>query len=1075
MKHPLQQRSFRGRRILPVLVLLPLAVADAELLTYWDFNAPGSVATVDARAGVAGIFRAGARISDDQGGRTGAAGDRSAQFGPGNHRIEVADVSWAESIATTDAVTVTFWLKQNSVRDATVLRLDNPATSDTRAISAHLPWSNGNVYFDTTGCCGAESRLDGPSPDGISWNQWHHIALIKNGDVKEMWIDGELYLSGTGFDPFSPGFTFLTIGNANNNSEAVDGNIDDLAFFDHALSQADIQALAGGASPATLATTPTDSDGDGLPDLWEYKYFPGDLTKLSASGDFDGDGMPDKDEYIVGTNPIVADTDGDGLADGVETGTGTWVSATDTGTNPLLADSDGDALSDGVETRTGTYVNPTDTGTDPNLADTDGDGIGDYVEILYGSSPVNAASVPVIPGVPLLLAYWSFNDTSDPEKAVDSVVGYEASVVNAGYTTGGEGRTGAAGDEAITFIDSGQRVNLESALWLNLAAREDRMTVSFWQKLNNVQSSSSFWFVSPSSSDNQRGYQAHVPWGDGTIYFDSAGCCGGGQRLSGYPDPEPDYYSWTHFAFVKNGSVKEVWINGEKVLEGDGAAPLPSDFTALRIGSDNGSANIDGMIDDFAVYAGALSGPDIARLAAGASPTEIGGSEDADGDGLPDAWENLYFPNDLTKLSGNGDYDNDGLTDGQELARGTSPVDEDSDDDGLKDGVETGTGIWAGPNDRGTDPLNPDTDGDGFPDGIEDNSGVYTSQASPGTSPLLADTDGDGFLDSVEGAYPQFMASPVSAASVPFPKDSPHLLAYWPFDSAEDPFLANDVLHGFSGFLENGPEYTPPGGGRTGQGSDRAVFIPSSGRVLVEDAGFINLASALNSITVSYWQRLNVVQSSSAFWIESPSSTDDFRGMQVHSTWGDGVIYFDHGGCCDTPQRVQGPLPATIDLTDGWHNFVVIKNGDVKQVWADGELVLEGASGVPLPLDLASLSIGSSINGGSIDGDMDDFAIFAGTLTPEQVARIAAGESPQSILGTPPPVSDFRITGITRGADGSITISWTADPDGGPYTIESATALSGWTAVQANISSGTSTVTLPGPFPEGRVFFRVRK
>lgn len=44
-----------------------------------------------------------------------------------------------------------------------------------------------------------------------------------------------------------------------------------------------------------------------------------------------------------------ADTDGDGLADVVETNTGIFVSAADTGTDPAVNDTDGDNLLDGVE------------------------------------------------------------------------------------------------------------------------------------------------------------------------------------------------------------------------------------------------------------------------------------------------------------------------------------------------------------------------------------------------------------------------------------------------------------------------------------------------------------------------------------------------------------------------------------------------------------------------------------------------------------------------------------------------------------------------------------------------------
>jgi hypothetical protein len=44
-----------------------------------------------------------------------------------------------------------------------------------------------------------------------------------------------------------------------------------------------------------------DSDGDGLPDGWEWTYF-GDLSR-DGSQDFDDDGLTDREEYWAGTNP----------------------------------------------------------------------------------------------------------------------------------------------------------------------------------------------------------------------------------------------------------------------------------------------------------------------------------------------------------------------------------------------------------------------------------------------------------------------------------------------------------------------------------------------------------------------------------------------------------------------------------------------------------------------------------------------------------------------------------------------------------------------------------------------------
>jgi len=52
-------------------------------------------------------------------------------------------------------------------------------------------------------------------------------------------------------------------------------------------------------------------------------------------------------------------------------------------------DTDEDGLPDTVETVTGVFVSARDTGTDPTKADTDGDGVSDGVEVQYGTDPNN--------------------------------------------------------------------------------------------------------------------------------------------------------------------------------------------------------------------------------------------------------------------------------------------------------------------------------------------------------------------------------------------------------------------------------------------------------------------------------------------------------------------------------------------------------------------------------------------------------------------------------------------------------------------------------------------------------------
>jgi len=65
------------------------------------------------------------------------------------------------------------------------------------------------------------------------------------------------------------------------------------------------------------ATNPNDTDGDGLNDTWEQKYF-GGTTAQNATGDPDGDGCTNACEQAHGTDPTKKDTDGDGCSDGDE-------------------------------------------------------------------------------------------------------------------------------------------------------------------------------------------------------------------------------------------------------------------------------------------------------------------------------------------------------------------------------------------------------------------------------------------------------------------------------------------------------------------------------------------------------------------------------------------------------------------------------------------------------------------------------------------------------------------------------------------------------------------------------------
>jgi formylglycine-generating enzyme required for sulfatase activity len=78
------------------------------------------------------------------------------------------------------------------------------------------------------------------------------------------------------------------------------------------------------------------------------------------------------------------------------------------------ADSDFDGLDDAIETNTGVYVSASNAGTDPTKADTDGDGVPDGLEVKERTSPVDATKFNSFSKG--LAGYWSldasFADTS---------------------------------------------------------------------------------------------------------------------------------------------------------------------------------------------------------------------------------------------------------------------------------------------------------------------------------------------------------------------------------------------------------------------------------------------------------------------------------------------------------------------------------------------------------------------------------------------------------------------------------------------------------------------------------------
>lgn len=239
---------------------------------------------------------------------------------------------------------------------------------------------------------------------------------------------------------------------------------------------------------------------------------------------------------------------------------------------------------------------------------------------------------------------WSF-DAADYKGPVLDKVSEMAGLIKgtADLTADAGGFSGNPGDRAVDLGMGGenQSVLIPDASFLNAAtAVADEITFSVWVKKNDIANSSVFWADSPSSGGSQRGAQAHTPWSNNNVYFDTAGCCDGGtERIQASITTLPEYTdetwwteNWHHFAFSKNGSHKEIWIDGTLFLDGENTSPLPSDFTQIWLGAEGGGPaagtanNMHGLLDDFSVFATALSATDVGTLASGALPTSLAAS-----------------------------------------------------------------------------------------------------------------------------------------------------------------------------------------------------------------------------------------------------------------------------------------------------------------------------------------------------------------------------------------------------------------------------------------------------------------
>lgn len=220
------------------------------------------------------------------------------------------------------------------------------------------------------------------------------------------------------------------------------------------------------------------------------------------------------------------------------------------------------------------------------------------------------------------LGWWNFNSAAAPSQAADaSGHGLTGGVLNATYTADAGGHTGLPGDRAMNFTGNGV-VNITGAnsTAFDAITAANGVAVSAWIFGAAAQPAQSFLFFAGSNADGSgiRVLDAHVPWADSVIYWDTAGCCDSGRQRISIGDPNPDHWRgrWNHYVLQKDGDRKEIWQNGALITSGTSTDAMMN-FRSLYIGAQDalGTTGYQGRIDDFAIWDGPLSPSQIAALA----------------------------------------------------------------------------------------------------------------------------------------------------------------------------------------------------------------------------------------------------------------------------------------------------------------------------------------------------------------------------------------------------------------------------------------------------------------------------
>ncbi|MEY4484183.1 MAG: hypothetical protein RL693_1635, partial [Verrucomicrobiota bacterium] len=369
-----------------------------------------------------------------------------------------------------------------------------------------------------------------------------------------------------------------------------------------------------------------DTDSDTLPDWWELAYKLKPNLASDATLDLDSDGVSNAQEFVRNTRPDRTDTDGDGLADGVEASGNPW-------TNPNLIDTDSDGRSDASELA---------QNTDPNV-----------------STAANS-SMPVVATSPR-----TFDWTLDNVQLI-----WDHS---RGHLAGGQWGDDYLCTAAITNTAAAASGD---ALRVGLRSVQGKLTHFLYSGRNGAFSASSSpandiwesdWNDPPSDKRAALGFSGLGRMDiSSRLRFRVTGTSTGAQN------------TWVMVFEIRNMDTNTVVIT--KTFNSSTLASSVHNNTATWQ-NDAGQSNRISL----SLHPGVRWFQQSTSLE---NTTAFSAYKDTDNDGMPDAWEDTNLFNKNSASDALLDADNDGLNNVGEYLAGTAPRSADSDSDTVSDGAE---------------------------------------------------------------------------------------------------------------------------------------------------------------------------------------------------------------------------------------------------------------------------------------------------------------------------------------------------------------------------------------------------